>query len=195
MLLIMLGAGFTMASSEDVRAALGMGAAVFLALVLSSLVISFICEIIPERIKLPAYVMIIAGFVTLIRMLMDAWFPDVLDMLGVHVAALAVSAVIVRDAEEIADNRNIGKLNRIMFAALTGLLFTAVMFVCAAIREVFGNASFFGYKIDFLEPYKVSALNGAFGGYIVLAIVSAIIASVFNKRTKRRRAANDGGRV
>ena len=125
----------------------------------------------------------------------DASFPDVLDMLGVHVAALAVSAVIVRDAEEIADNRNIGKLNRIMFAALTGLLFTAVMFVCAAIREVFGNASFFGYKIDFLEPYKVSALNGAFGGYIVLAIVSAIIASVFNKRTKRRRAANYGGRV
>ncbi|MCI7778126.1 MAG: hypothetical protein MR530_00820, partial [Clostridiales bacterium] len=86
-------------------------------------------------------------------------------------------------------------LNRIMFAALTGLLFTAVMFVCAAIREVFGNASFFGYKIDFLEPYKVSALNGAFGGYIVLAIVTAIIASVFNKRTKRRRAVNDGGRV
>lgn len=184
-----------MASSEDVRAALGMGAAVFLALVLSSLVISLICEIIPDRIKLPAYVMIIAGFVTLIRMLMDAWFPDVLDMLGVHVAALAVSAVIVRDAEEIADNRKIGRLNRIMFAALTGLLFTAVMFVCAAIREVFGNASFFGYKIDFLEPYKVSALNGAFGGYIVLAIVSAIIASVFNKRTKRRRAANYGGRV
>ena len=82
-----------------------------------------------------------------------------------------------------------------MFAVLMSLVFTVVMFVCAAVREVFGSASFFGYKIDFLEPYKVSALNGAFGGYIVLAIVSAIIASVFNKRTKRRRAANYGGRV
>lgn len=186
LLIIMLGAGFTMASGADVRAALGMGAAVFLTLVLSSIVISLICRIIPDKIKLPAYVMIITGFVTLIQMLMNAWFPDILDMLGVHVAALAVSAVAIRDAGEIADNCDTGRINRILTAALTGLLLAAVMFVCASVREVFGNASFFGYRIAFLEPYKISALTGAFGGYLVLALVTAFIASVCNKRTEKK---------
>ena len=172
-ILLALGAGFVMASSADIRAALGMGAAVLLSMLLSSIVVSAIHKIIPACAKLPAYLLIITGFVSLISMLMQAYFPIVVNMLGVHLATLAVSAVIFRDAEEVADHN--GEIVTIKTALITGIFFTVVMVACALIREVIGNASIWGVSIEFLEPYKISAIAGAFGGYVVLAIVLAII--------------------
>ncbi len=172
-ILLVLGAGFVMASSEDLREALGMGAAVLISMLLSSIVVSAIHKIIPAYAKIPAYVMIITGFVTLISMLMKAFFPEVANMLGVHLAALAVSAVIYRDAEEVADHN--GEVKSIEVALVTGVFFTVIMVVCALIREVLGNASIWGQPIAFLQDYKISALAGAFGGYVVLAIVMAVI--------------------
>lgn len=172
-ILLVLGAGFVMASSADIRAALGMGAAVIISMLLSSIVISALHKVIPAYAKLPAYLLIITGFVSLISMLMQAHFPVVVDMLGVHLATLAVSAVIYRDAEEVADHN--GEATSIKTAIITGLFFTVVMVVCALIREVLGNATIWGQPIEFLQKYKISALAGAFGGYIVLAIVMAVI--------------------
>ena len=162
-----------MASSSDIRAALGMGAAVLVSMLLSSIVISALHKIIPAYAKLPAYLMIITGFVSLISMFMQAHFPIVVEMLGVHLATLAVSAVIYRDAEEVADHNN--ESTSIKTALVTGVFFTVVMVVCALIREVLGNATIWGQPIAFLEDYKISAIAGAFGGYLVLAIVMAVI--------------------
>ena len=172
-ILLVLGAGFVMASSADIRAALGMGAAVILSMLLSSIVISALHKIIPGYAKLPAYLLIITGFVSVIGMLMQAWFPGVVEMLGVHLATLAVSAVIYRDAEEVADHN--GKRFCVKTALVTGVFLTVVMVICALVREVLGNATIWGNAIEWLEPYKISALAGAFGGYLVLAIVVAII--------------------
>ena len=171
--LLVLGAGFVMASSADIRAALGMGAAVLLSMLLSAVVISALHKIIPAYAKTPVYLMIITGFVSLISMLMQAWFPIVVDMLGVHLATLAVSAVIYRDCEEVADCN--GEVVTIETSLVTGAFFTVVMVVCALIREVLGNATFWGKEIGFLQDYKISTLAGAFGGYLVLAIVMAVI--------------------
>ena len=171
--LLVLGAGFVMASSADIRAALGMGAAVLISMLLSSIVVSALHKVIPTYAKLPAYLMIITGFVSMVGMLMQAHFPEVVEMLGVHLATLAVSAVIYRDAEEVAD-RN-GELTTIKTSVVTGVFFTVVMVVCALIREVLGNATIWGKEIAFLNDYKISALVGAFGGYLVLAIVMAVI--------------------
>ncbi|MBO5734979.1 MAG: hypothetical protein J6S15_02670 [Clostridia bacterium] len=171
--LLMLGAGFVMASSADIRAALGMGAAVLLALLLSSVVISALHKIIPAYAKMPAYLLIITGFVSLISMVMEAHFPVVVDMLGVHLATLSVSAVIYRDAEEVADHN--GEGTSIKTAIVTGLFFTVMMVLCALVREVLGNATIWGQPIEFLQDYKISALAGAFGGYLVLAIVMAVV--------------------
>ena len=174
--LLVIGAGFVMASSADIRAALGMGAAVLLAMLLSSIVVSALHKIIPAYAKMPAYLLIITGFVSLISMVMEAYFPIVVDMLGVHLATLAVSAVIYRDAEEIADHN--GEGTSIVTAIVTGVFFTFVMAVCAIIREILGNATFWGKPIAIFEDYKITALAGAFGGYLVLAIVLAVINKV-----------------
>ena len=171
--LLGIGAGFVMASSADVRAALGMGVAVLIAMLLSSIVVSATSKWIPSYAKTPAYLLIITGFVSLISMLMQAFFPVVVDMLGVHLAALAVSAVIYRDAEEVADHNT--EETSIKTALVTGIFFTIVMVVCAVIREVLGNATFAGLPIEFLQDYKITALAGAFGGYLVLAIFLAIL--------------------
>lgn len=172
-ILLVLGAGFVMASSDDIRAALGMGAAVLVSMLLSSIVVSALHKIIPSYAKLPAYLLIITGFVSVIGMLMQAWFPDVVEMLGVHLATLAVSAVIYRDAEEVADHN--GESTSIKTALVTGMFFAVIMIICALIREVLGNASIWGNAIEWLEPYKLSTIAGTFGGYLVLAIVMAVI--------------------
>ncbi len=175
-ILLVLGAGFVMASSKDIRAAIGMGVAVLLSMLLSSIVVSAIHKIIPNYAKLPVYVLIITGFVTLISMLMQAFVPEVVDMLGVHLAALAVSAVVYRDAEEVADHN--GEVKSIEVALVTGVFFTVIMLVCSLIREVLGNATIWGKEIAFLQDYKISGLVSAFGGYLVLAIVLAVINKV-----------------
>ena len=171
--LLVIGAGFVMASSADIRAALGMGAAVLLSLLLSSIVVSAIHKIIPSYAKMPAYLLIITGFVSLITMVMEAYFPIVVDMLGAHLACLSVSAVIYRDAEEVADHN--GEGTSIVTALVTGVFFTVVMAICAVIREVLGNATLWGKPIAIFEDYKISALAGAFGAYLVLAIVLAVL--------------------
>lgn len=176
-----LGAGFVMASSADVRAALGMGAAVLISMLLTSIVISAIHKFIPAYAKLPVYLLIITGFVSMIDMVMQAYFPEVVHLLGVHLAALAVSAVIYRDAEEVADHN--GEWRSIRTAFVTGVFLTVIMVFCAVIREILGNATFFGMPIPILEPYKITALADgshsnlvdAIGGYLMLAFVLAAI--------------------
>lgn len=172
-MVLALGAGFVMASSADIRAALGMGAAVLVSMILTSIVVSAIHKFIPAYAKLPVYLLIITGFVSIIEMVMEAFFPIVVNMLGAHLAALAVSAVIYRDAEEVADSN--GEWSSIKTALTTGIFLTVIMVICALIRETLGNATLWGKEIAFLANYKVSALAGAFGAYIVLACVLAAI--------------------
>ncbi len=181
--LMVLGAGFVMASSADVRAALGMGLAVVLAMFFSSVVVTAIHKLIPDYAKLPAYLMIITGFVSLISMLMQAFLPEVVEMLGVHLATLSVSAVIFRDSEEVADHEKMG--GSILTALVTGGFFTLIMVICALIREVLGNATIWGIEIPFLASYKITAIAGAFGGYLVLAIVIAAIKKIFGDHEEK----------
>ena len=177
-LLLMLGAGFVMASSSNLQAALGMGAAVLISMLLASLVLTALCKFIPAYAQLPAYLLIITGFVSIIGMLMQAWLPDVANMLGIHLATIAVSAVIYRKGEESAE----GNIFPINTALVTGVYLTVIMLVSALIREFIGSASIWGQPIEFMANYKISAIAGAFGGYLVLAIVTAII----NKLTSAR---------
>ncbi len=172
-LLLPLGAGFVMASSSDLRAALGMGVAVLLVTLLSSVLISLIKKFVPEYTHLPIFILIVTGFVSLIDMLMQAYVPEVVSMLGVHLAALAVSAVVFRETEEVAEVKSVGETT--ISAICTGLFFTVVMLVCALFREFIGNGSLWGFEIGFMKDFKVSAIAGAFGGYLVLAIVLAVI--------------------
>ena len=178
-LILMLGAGFVMASSSNVFAALGMGAAVLISMVLTSLVLSALKKVIPAYAKLPAYLLIITGFVSVISMLMQAWLPEVANMLGIHLATIAVSAVIF-SIEDEAENKFCLKT-----ALVTGVYLTVIMIICALIREFIGGAAFLGQSVEFMADYKISAIAGAFGGYLVLAIVVAVINKLFGSSEEK----------
>ena len=166
-----LGVGFVMAAGADLRAAVGMSIAVVASLVLTALVMTLLGKLVPAYAKLPVCLLVTTGFVSIANMLLQAYFPVAADMLGVHIAALAVSLVTFRGAQE--------EKTSLADAVWTGLCFAVLMVLCALIREVLGNATVWGNPIAALENYKVSALAGAFGGYLVLSIVLAI----FNKIT------------
>lgn len=185
-ILLPLGVGFVMASSNDLRAAIGMGAAILLALLFSAATISALRKVIPEAAHLPIYILIITGFVSLIQMVMEAYFPGVVNMLGVHLAALSVSAVPYRDAEHVSGH--MGEGPSLKTALATGVLFTLVMAVCAVIREILGSASIWGVAIPFMQDFRISALSGVFGGYLVLAIVFAVLRKVSGKNHSEEEA-------
>ena len=174
--LLVLAAGFVMASSKSLKAALGMGIAVMVVLLLSSIVISALHKIIPAASRLPIYVLIITGFVTLVDMLMQAWALDISSALGVHVACLSVSAVIYRDADEVAGCH--GEFESIAVSIVTGGFLTIIMLLCGLIREFIGNASVWGINISFMNDYKITTIAGAFGGYLILALVLALIRKI-----------------
>ena len=102
-------------------------------------------------------------FVSLSTMLLQAYFPVAAEILGVQLAALAVSLVAFRGTED--------KSFCVCDALTTGVFFMVLMAVCALIREVLGNATVWGQPIAFLQNYKISTLAGVFGGYLVLAIL------------------------
>lgn len=164
--LLMIGVGFIMFAGSDLKAALAMSAAVLVSLLLTSVAMKLLEKVIPDYAKLPAYLLVITGFVSVSTMLLQAFFPVATEMLGVQLAALSVSLVAVQKDSKTATVKD---------ALVTGVLFAVLMVVCALLREVLGNATIWGQPIAFLQNYKISTLAGAFGGYLVLAIVLAVI--------------------
>ena len=149
-----------------------MGVAVLLVMLLSAMLISALRRLIPERAKLPAYVLIVAGFVSIVQLLMNAFLPSVYQMLGVYLAVVAVDLAVFANGEASA-SRGFGA--SVLDSLLTGLGFTLALFCMAAVREIFGSGSFAGLAIPFLESHNVPLLLKAPGGFLVFAILLAVI--------------------
>lgn len=172
-LILFLGACPAMAQTTSVLAALGMGAAVLAVLLLSGIVISALRRVIPEQVKLPAYVIIIAAVVSIVQMLMNAFLPRVYQMLGVYLAVTAVDLLVFDRAETCAGERGIGAA--VADSLAVGLGFAAALACMAAVRELFGSGTFAGLSVPFLETHKISLLTRAPGGFLVFSLFAAIV--------------------
>ena len=175
--LIPLGAGFIMASSKTMEAALAMSLAVVVITVLSAIVVSALRNITPEKAHLPIYVLIVTGFTTLVCMLMEAYWYTAFTALGVHLAALAVSAVPYRDAEELASEN--GEKTTIICSLVTAGLFAFIMIVCALITEPLVSGSILGYSLGFEGIFSAAA--GKVLSYVFLAVVIAAMRKIGHK--------------
>lgn len=186
--LLTMASALVMASSADLRAAVGMSIVVLVSTLLASITICALRRVIPKGIQLPANLLIITGFVSLVNMLMQAHFPVAVNLLGVHLAALAASPVMFEVADSAVAH---GEVLTIRTALLTALFLSAVMLVCALIRELLGSATICGRPIAFLESVKVPILSGAYGGYLVMALLMAVINALTaaKKHEKERSAA------
>ena len=172
-LVLILGTCPTLATTGTVNGAVGMGLAALSVLVCSNVFISLLRNIIPATMRIPCYIVIIAGFVTIVKLFVQAYLPDLYETLGVFLDLITVNCIILGRAEMFA-----GK-NPVVKSALDGIGmgigFTIALTAMAAIREVFGAASFAGTAIPALENYKIEFLTKAPGGLLVYGLLIALV--------------------
>ena len=179
-LILILGTCPTLATSTSVISALSMGIAATVVLIGSNVVISALRKIIPEVVRIPCYIVIIATFVTLVQMLLQAFLPSIYDMLGVYLALIVVNCIILGRAEMFARKNSV--VDSAIDGVGMGIGFLVALLLIATIREVLGNGSFAGVEIAFMKAIKIPVLVQAPGGFLVYGIVIAIM----NKLTEKR---------
>ena len=172
-LVLVLGTCPTLATTNTVDGAFGMGLAALAVLVCSNVFISLLRKIIPETMRIPCYIVIIAGFVTIVKMLVQAFLPDLYLTLGVYLDLITVNCIILGRAEMFANKNTVVK--SALDGVGMGLGFTLALCAMAVIREVFGAASFAGMAIPFLENFKIEFLAKAPGGLLVFGLLIALV--------------------
>lgn len=170
---LILGTCPTLATTTTVIGALAMGIAAMVVLTCSNAVISLLRKLIPDMVRIPCYIVVIAGFVTLVQMFMHAYLPELYDLLGVYLALITVNCIILGRAEMFAGKNTVGK--SVLDGIGMGLGFTIALLAMATIREVFGSGTFAGIEIPFLIDHTVSFLIKAPGGMLVYGLLIAVV--------------------
>jgi len=170
---LVLGTCPTLATTTSVIGAVSMGIAAMAVLICSNVVISLMRKIIPDTVRIPCYIVIIAGFVTIVQMLMHAFLPALYELLGIYLALITVNCIILGRAEMFANKNSVGK--SALDGLGMGLGFTVALFLMATVREVLGNASFAGIEIPFLSQFKIAFFTQAPGGFFVFGVLIAVV--------------------
>jgi len=168
-LVLMLGMCPTLAVSSMLTNGLAMGAAVTFVLVCSNLFISLLRKVIDKRIRIASFIIIIAGFVTAVEMVMEAYFPTLASSLGVYIPLIVVNCIILARAESFASKNK--PLPSVVDGLACGIGFTVAIGIVSAIREVLGTGALLGYDFKLIPPTMFFTL--APGGLLVLGIVMA----------------------
>ena len=191
-LVLVLGTCPTLAVSTGIISALSMGIAATAVLICSNIVISLLRKVIPDTVRIPCYIVVIAGFVTVVQLLMEAYLPDLYEMLGVYLALIVVNCIILGRAEMFARKNNV--LDSALDGLGMGIGFLLALLAMATIREVFGAGSFAGIKIPVLYDYKIDILTQAPGGFLVFGILIAVVNAIGPKKGegKRRQISCEG---
>ena len=179
-LILILGTCPTLAMTTGIIPAFSMGIAATIVLICSNTVISALRKVIPETVRIPCYIVIIAAFVTVVQMLLQAYMKPIYDKLGIYLSLIVVNCIILGRAEMYARKNNV--LNSALDGLGMGLGFLVALVLIATIREVFGSASFAGIAIPFLANYKISTLTEAPGGFLVYGILIAVMNALTAKR-------------
>lgn len=179
---LVLGTCPTLAVTTSLESALGMGLAASVVLVCSNIVISAMRKIIPQKVRIPAYIVIIAGFVTIVQMLVRAFLPQIDEMLGVYLPLIVVNCIILGRAEAFA-----GK-NPVLASALDGMGmgvgFTGALLLMGGIRELLGSGTLYGFEVlpESVPPMTIFVL--APGGFFVFGMLIALANKLAEKNGK-----------
>ena len=176
---LILGVCPTLGTTTSAINGAGMGIATMFVLIMSNIVISLIKNLIPDKVRIPAFIVVIASFVTVIQLLMEAYVPSLYETLGVFIPLIVVNCIILGRAEAFASKHNV--LDSALDGLGIGLGFTLSLTVIGAVREILGSGSVFGYK--FIEGDGMIAFVLAPGAFLVLGYLMVL----FNKATARLR--------
>ena len=171
-LVLVLGTCPSMATSTSVSTAVGMGLAATMVLLCSNMLISLLRKVIPDTVRIPCYIVVIAGFVTVVQMLVQAYFKDLYDSLGVFLPLIVVNCIILGRAEMFASKN--GVFHSALDGLGMGLGFTLTLTVMGTIREVLG----------FFSEYNIPILSQSPGGFFVFGCLIALVAKLTHGRVK-----------
>ena len=175
----LLGMCPTLATSTSLINAIGMGLSATFVLICSNMLISLLRKFIPQKIRIAAYIVIIAGFVTLVDMLLEAYFNSIYNALGVFIPLIVVNCIILARAESFASKNKV--LPSILDGFTMGLGFTFALSVLGIIREVLGNGTILGIEIfGGAAPLSILALPA--GGFLTLGFVIAAAQHLVNRK-------------
>lgn len=176
---LFLGMCPTLAVTTAVTNAVGMGLSTMAVLVCSNMVISLLRNFIPDKIRIASYIVIIAGFVTIIEMLMNAYVPALSESLGIYIPLIVVNCIILGRAEAFASKNTV--LRSAMDGLGMGLGFTCSLTLIASVREILGAGSFAGIPLfgESFQPVSIMILPP--GAFLTLGILLAVITAVSKK--------------
>ena len=175
---LVLGMCPTLATTTSAMNGLEMGLATMFVLILSNIVISLIAPIVPDKVHIPVYIVVIATFVTLLQLLMQAYTPDVYRTLGLFIPLIVVNCIILGRAEAFASKN--GLLDSALDGIGIGIGFTLSLTVIGIVREILGSGSVFGWK--FIAGDGILAFVMAPGAFLVLGYLMVL----FNKIAKKQ---------
>lgn len=168
----LLGMCSTLAITTTIANGIGMGASVTIILTLSNVIISLLRKVIPEQVRIACYIVVIAGFVTMVDLLLQAFFPDIAESLGVFIPLIVVNCIILARAESFASK------NKPVSAAVDGICqglgYTMVLIVMSAIRELLGSGALAGTQL-FPAEYSASLIAQPVGGFLTLGCLIALM--------------------
>ena len=168
---LVLGTCPTLAVTTSVESAIGMGLSASFVLICSNIVISALRKLIPDKVRIPCYIVVIASFTTIVQMLVKAFLPEIDKQLGVYLPLIVVNCIIFGRAEAYA-----GK-NRVIASAVDGVGmgvgFTIALFLMGAVREFFGSGAFYGHKIFPESMPAMTVFILAPGGFFVFGLLMA----------------------
>ena len=183
---LFLGMCPTLAVTTSAGNGLGMGVSTMLVLIFSNIFISLLRKFIPDKVRIAAYVVIIASFVTVVEMLLKAYALSISNSLGIYIPLIVVNCIILGRAEAYASKNNI--LSSAIDGVAMGLGFTCALTLIGAVRELLGNGSLFGLSL-FGEAFKpVSMMILPPGAFLTLGILLAVINLI---KTRKEGNGND----
>lgn len=174
----------TLATTTSLQNAIGMGLAAAAVLVCSNVVISLLRRIIPSKVRIACYIVIIAGFVTVVDLMLQAYLPDLSASLGMYIPLIVVNCIILARAEAYASKN--GVYRSFIDGVAMGLGFTFSLCILASVREIIGAGTIYGIPL-FGESYQpVSMIVQTAGGFLTLGCVIAAFKVIMDKVQKRR---------
>lgn len=185
LLVLSIGLCSSLGVTTSVFNGFGMGISMTFVLLMSEIVISIFKKLIPQAIRLPVFIIIIAAFTTIVQMVLQAYVPALYSALGVFLPLIVVNCIIMGRVEAFASKNSIG--DSVLDALGMGVGYTIVMVAISLIRELFGAGTLLAgtaLKIEIIpEIYRIGLLNSAPGGFIVFGIIGAIVQ--FTKRKNK----------
>ncbi|MBQ6935786.1 MAG: electron transport complex subunit E [Clostridia bacterium] len=188
---LILGTCPTLAMSNSVTSAVGMGLAATAVLICSNAVISLFRKFIPDAVRIPCYIVVIAGFVTLVEMFIHAYLPELYKSLGVYLALITVNCIILGRAEMFAGKNTVGK--SVLDGIGMGIGFTLALLAMATVREVIGAGTFAGIEIPFMIDHKIEFFVKAPGGLMVYGLLIALVNVITKGRAIKKKEFNCAG--